>query len=241
MSYYHPLSKKPYHVLAKPGDIAERVIVSGDPNRVEKASTMLENKRVVNTYRGFLVITGEYKGKSITLATHGIGAPSAAIVFEELAMLGAKTIIRAGTCGALKREAGIGSIAIIEASAYTPGGTLGMYFPGIAFPAYSTPEVVIQLEKAAKELGIRYFRGMALSHDAFHMVERKAPEWGSLGIDVLEMESAVLFALGKLRGFKTGALALVVDNMSTGEELTHEKERLELLMVKTALEAIIAV
>ncbi|MGB9785660.1 MAG: purine-nucleoside phosphorylase [Infirmifilum uzonense] len=224
--------------MAKPGDIAERVVVSGDPQRVERASKLLENPRVVNTHRGYLVVTGKYKGTEVTLATHGIGAPSAAIVFEELVMLGAKVIIRAGTCGAIRKEAGLGTLAIIEASAYTPGGTLGMYFPGVSYPAYATPEVVLELENAAKRLNTPYFRGVALSHDAFHMVERKAHEWAQLGIDFLEMESAILYALARLRGFKAGAVALVVDNMSTGQELTENKTQLELSMIKTVLEAI---
>lgn len=240
MGYYHPLSKKPYHILARPGDIAERVVMSGDPQRVEKASSLLENPRIVNTHRGYLTITGTFRGREVTLATHGIGAPSAAIVIEELAMLGAKTIIRAGTCGALKKEAGLGTLAIIEASAYMPGGTIGSYFPGVSFPSYASPELVIELEKAAINMHMPYFRGIALSHDAFHMVERKARKWGSMGIDVLEMESAVLFALGKIRGFKAGAVALVVDNMATGQELVENREELELKMVKTALEALVA-
>ncbi|QOJ78479.1 purine-nucleoside phosphorylase [Infirmifilum lucidum] len=238
MGYYHPLSKRPYHILARPGDVAEKVVVSGDPQRVEKASRLLDNPRIVNKHRGFLTITGEYNGVRVTLATHGIGAPSAAIVFEELFMLGAREIIRAGTCGALRREAAAGTIVIIEASAYTPGGTLGSYFPGVSFPAYATPELVLSLERAAKRLGVKYLRGVALSHDAFHVVEKRAPEWGSLGIDVLEMESATLFALGRYRGFKTGALALVVDNMASGEELTEQREELELRMVQIALEAL---
>jgi len=240
MGYYHPLSKKPYHILAKPGDIARKVVVAGDPKRVEKAAQLLENPRVVNENRGFLTITGEYKGAQITLATHGIGAPSAAIVFEELYMLGAREIVRAGTCGSLKKELGVGTIVVIEASAYTYGGTLGSYFPGVSYPACASPELVLALEKAAEKLGVRHARGIALSHDAFHTVEKRAQEWGAMSVDVLEMESATLFALGRLRGFKSGALALVVDSMVTGEELSEGRDELELKMTQVALEALVA-
>ncbi len=90
MGYHHPLSKRPYHVLAKPGGIAEKTVVSGDPHCVEAASRPLDNPRIVNGHRGFPTINGGYNGVRVSLATHGIGAPSAATVFEELFMLGAR-------------------------------------------------------------------------------------------------------------------------------------------------------
>jgi len=71
-------------------------------------------------------------------------------------------------------------------------------------------------------------------------VEKRAQEWGAMGVDVLEMESATLFALGRFRGFKSGALALVVDNMVTGEELPGGRDELELKMTQVALEALVA-
>ncbi len=237
MEYKHPLSKKAYHILAKPEDIAPRVIAMGDPGRVEKSSRLLEKARVVNTHRGYLVVTGEYDSVAVTLATHGIGAPSAAIVFEELLMLGAKLIIRAGTCGALIPEAKVGTIFIPEAAAYEPGGTLGMYFGTTSYPAAATPEVIIELERAAKELNLNVMRGLSLSHDAFHRVEEYSRKWGKLGIGILEMECAILFTLSRLRGFRAGALALVVDNMVTGEELTENREKYEVDMVHAALKA----
>ncbi|RLE60042.1 MAG: nucleoside phosphorylase [Thermoprotei archaeon] len=241
MSLKHPLSKKVYHILANPEDIAERIVAMGDPGRVEKASKLLEDARVVNTHRGYLVVTGKYEGVPVTLATHGIGAPSAAIVFEELVMLGAKLIIRAGTCGALVPEAESGTVVIIEGAAYEKGGTLGMYFGNTAFPTCATPEVVIELEKAAKSLGLKYLRGLSLSHDAFHKVEEHSQRWAKLGITILEMEAAILYGLGRLRGFKTGGLALVVDNMVSGSELTEGREELEVKMVEAALKAAVNV
>jgi len=95
---------KPLHILAKPEDIAPRVITSGDPARVKQLASYLEDARLVNENRGFLVYTGKYKGVDVTVATHMIGAPSAAIVFEELIMLGAKLIVRFGTCGGFLPE-----------------------------------------------------------------------------------------------------------------------------------------
>jgi len=241
MSLYHPLSKKPYHILAKPGEVAPRVVAMGDPGRVRRASRLLGGAQVVNEHRGYLVITGKYNGVSVTLATHGIGAPSAAIVFEELIMLGAKAIVRAGTCGAIPKDIDVGTVFIAEGAAYEPGGTLGQYVGQTAFPAVPTPELVIELEKAAKELGLRTARGLTLSHDAFHRVEVHSRRWGKLGIGVLEMECAILFTIGRLKGLKTGGLMLVIDNISTGEELKEGREELEVKMVEAALRALTAV
>ncbi|MEM4005372.1 MAG: nucleoside phosphorylase, partial [Desulfurococcaceae archaeon] len=84
----------PIHIKASSEDIARNVITSGDPGRVDLLSTLLTDAKIVNTHRGLKTITGYYKNSRVTIATHGIGAPSAAIVFEELHQLGARRIIR---------------------------------------------------------------------------------------------------------------------------------------------------
>jgi len=104
----------PYHILAKPGEIAERVIAVGDPARVEQVSKLLSDCRPVNVNRGFLVYTGEYDGVRVSIACHGVGGPSSAIVFEELRMLGAKVIVRLGTTGGFLPEMEPGELVILE-------------------------------------------------------------------------------------------------------------------------------
>jgi len=94
----------PHIVSAKPEDISKNVIAVGDPGRVELLATLLENPKVVNKHRGLIVVTGYYKNAKVTIATHGMGCPSANIVFEELGILGAKRIVRLGTSGRFTRE-----------------------------------------------------------------------------------------------------------------------------------------
>ncbi|MEM1710468.1 MAG: nucleoside phosphorylase, partial [Sulfolobales archaeon] len=102
----------PVIIRAKKGEVAERVVVGGDPARIEQLASLLEKPKLVNSNRGLLVYTGSYEGVPVTVATHGIGGPSSAIVVEELVMLGAKVIVRFGTCGAMVKGLGIGDIVI---------------------------------------------------------------------------------------------------------------------------------
>ncbi len=90
----------PIHLRVSPGDIAERVVIVGDPERARQLSGLLVGARLVNENRGLMTYTGRYNGIDITVATHGIGAPSAAIVIEELISMGARLIVRLGTTGA---------------------------------------------------------------------------------------------------------------------------------------------
>src|SRR5438132_12629480 len=99
---------QPVHLLMKQEDVSPAVITAGDPARVKQLANILKDARLVNENRGLLAYTGYYNGKKITVATQGIGGPASAIVFEELLMLGAKTIVRLGTCGAMVPGLNIG-------------------------------------------------------------------------------------------------------------------------------------
>jgi len=207
----------PIHVRAKPGEISERVIVVGDPARAKLITNYLDSVRLVNENRGLTIYTGFYRGVPVTIATHGIGAPSAAIVFEELKMLGAKVLIRLGTCGALVPELCLGDIVIPVGAAYPYGGSaLGMYTPGTCFPTTPHYEVINALINEVSRWGVRYFVGPVFSSDAFYAEDPELiMRLSSKGVIAIEMECAVLFALGVLRGFKAGSLLIVSNTLTT--------------------------
>jgi len=215
------LSGPPYHIKAKPEDIAARIIVAGDPARVEQVAGMLKDAKLVNTNRGFITYTGYYKDVPITVATHGIGAPSAAIVFEELVMLGAKAVVRLGTCGGLVEELRKGDIVVASGAAYpVGGGAVGMYVPDSCMPTAPHPEVTTALVNAAKENNVEFLLGPVISSDAFYAEDPEfVKKWSNRGIVAVEMECAMLFALGWMRKVKTGALLVVSDS------LVHEEEK----------------
>ncbi len=236
----------PIHIRANPGDVAEKAIIVGDPARARQLADLLVNARIVNENRGFITYTGEYEGVDVSIATHGVGAPSAAIVIEELISLGAKTIIRLGTAGALRREIGIGDVIIPTGSAYNYGGIYAQYLGGfISYPAIPDHTVLTVLVQSLVRAGIKPWIGPVYSSDAFYAEEDLVNVMGSRGILAVEMETAILFLLGLIRNVKTGAVLIVSNNLTEGRAgrfLTAGELRDVVLRVgKAVLEAITAI
>ncbi|ABL77470.1 purine-nucleoside phosphorylase [Thermofilum pendens] len=235
---------KPLHILAKPEDIAPRVIASGDPARVKQLSSYLDNPRLVNENRGFLVYTGTYKGVPVTVATHMIGAPSAAIVFEELIMLGAKLIVRFGTCGGFLPEMRVGDFVIATGASYSGGGTMNTYSPGECMAAVPDYDVLSALVESASRHGLKYFLGPVVSSDNFYSGIEYLNRWINRGMIAVDMEAATLFVVGRLRRVKTGASFVVSDvigeaykKMATAEELREAVDKAS----RAVLDAVISV
>jgi 5'-methylthioadenosine phosphorylase len=235
---------KPLHILAKPEDIAPRVIASGDPARVKQLAGYLEGARLVNENRGFLVYTGKYKGVDVTVATHMIGAPSAAIVFEELIMLGAKLIVRFGTCGGFLPEMRVGDFVIATGASYSGGGTMNTYSPGECMAAVPDYEVLKALVDSASRLGLAFHLGPVISSDNFYSGLEYLNRWIARGMIAVDMEAATLFLVGRHRRIKTGASFVVSDvighayeKMATAEELREAVDRAS----RAVLDAVVSV
>jgi 5'-methylthioadenosine phosphorylase len=235
----------PIHIKAKRGEVAERVIVAGDPARVEHVAKMLENPRLVNTNRGFLVYTGLYRGVPVSVAMHGVGHPSSMLVLEELAMLGARVVVRFGTCGAMVKGLRIGDVVIPTAAAYHPGGAFYQYLrESVCMATAPHFEVLKAVVEEVQKAGINYVIGPIVSSDAFYAEDPEfVKKWTSRGIIAVEMECAGLFMLGAMRGLKTGAVLMVSDSLveelgfATAEELKAYVERVG----RVILEAIVKI
>ncbi len=235
----------PIHIKAKKGEVAERVIVAGDPARVEQVASMLSDVRLVNKNRGLLVYTGKYRDVPISVAVHGVGHPSSMLVFEELVMLGAKIIIRFGTCGAMVKGLKIGDIVIPTAAAYHPGGAFYQYLrDDVCMACAPNFEVLKTLVEETIKAGVNYVVGPIVSSDAFYAEDPEfVKRWTSRGIVAVEMECAGLFMLGAMRNVKTGALLMVSDSLveemgfASAEELREYVDR----AAKIVLEAILKV
>ena len=110
---YESMARVPIHLRAEPGDYAEACLLPGDPLRAKYiAETFFSEPREVNGERGMLGFTGTFNGRPVSVQASGMGCPSAAIVIEELAMLGVKRIVRVGTCGGLQPDMKLGELIV---------------------------------------------------------------------------------------------------------------------------------
>jgi DeoD family purine-nucleoside phosphorylase len=187
------------HLHAEPGDYASLVLLPGDPNRATRVAEMLDGgldqTRLVNDHRKLMGYTGTWKGRPVSVQTSGIGTPSLAIVTEELLRLGARSLIRIGTCGAI--GAGIRTGHIIVATSATPlDGTTREFVGGD--PLAPTPdfELTRALVDTARARGVQAWVGPIASIDVFtpyHPDPNLSAKWRARGVIAFEMESSALF------------------------------------------------
>jgi DeoD family purine-nucleoside phosphorylase len=211
----------PIHVRAEPGDYAEACLLPGDPLRAKYiAETYLDDPVLRNEERGLLGYTGTFKGKPVSVQATGMGCPSAAIVFEELVMLGVKRFLRVGTCGGLQGSLKLGDL-IVAVSAL-PADQTAVHLVNEQHVPTSDWELVHAAVHSAKELGKPVQVGPIVSSDLFYNPDRQQYErWSKRGILAVEMEAAVLFTLGALREVQAGCVLTVSDTVYPGDELVR--------------------
>ncbi len=158
--------QRQYHLQVEPGEVGGYVLLPGDPGRCARIAERLDGARQVAANREFTTYTGSLGGAAVSVTSTGIGGPSTAIAVEELIKLGATTLVRVGTCGALDPELGLGDIVVAHAAARGEG-TSAHYAPA-GFPAVADLEVVVALREAAEAAGHRCRVGVVLSNDAFY-------------------------------------------------------------------------
>ncbi|MFW9957387.1 MAG: nucleoside phosphorylase [Candidatus Odinarchaeota archaeon] len=216
--------RKQYHLEVKEGDVAKTVLLPGDPQRVERISSLWDSFREVAIHRQFVTHTGKYRGADISACSTGIGGPGMAIVVEELANVKVDSFIRVGSCATLKKEIEIGDL-IISTAAVRLDGTSKQYVR-MEYPASSSHETILALIEAAENLGFTYHLGISASTDSFYLGQSR-PGYGGFfqsfsttliedlqraNVTNFEMEAATLFTLGNIYGFRTGAVCAVYAN-----------------------------
>lgn len=222
------------HLQCSKNDIAPVVLLPGDPARaVYIGKKYLKKSRFIAQNREFNTVTGYYKNIKITVTSTGIGCPSTAIATEELINLGAKVLIRVGTCGGgLKKEIKPGSI-IIPTASIRAEGTTKEYLPD-QFPAVADINVAAALINSAKKQNFKYFVGINRTHDAFYGQSQNLKNWGVPYLDPRmrsweyplissEMEAAALFLIALMRGVKAGAVLAVNANPEPLKEIVEGK------------------
>jgi len=202
----------PIHVRAEPGDYAEACLLPGDPLRAKYiAETYLDDAVQRNAERGMLGYTGEFEGRPVSVQATGMGCPSAAIVIEELVQLGVKRMLRVGTCGGLQPDLALGDL-IVALSAIPADATARHLVGTDQHVPTASWELVHGAVHVAKDVGQSMRLGPVVSSDLFYNPDGGQYErWSSRGVLAVEMEAAVLFTLGALRGFAAGCLLTVSD------------------------------
>jgi purine-nucleoside phosphorylase len=200
------------HIHAEPGEVAEVVLLPGDPNRARRiADEFFETPHLYNDHRGLLGFTGRYRGLRVSVQTTGMGCPSLAIVTEELIRLGAKTLVRVGTSGIIADAVAPGDLIVASASVANDG-TTRQYLGGEAYTPVADFAVTRALVDAGVALGTPPHVGLIQTEDAFYATTpADVPRLKGRGVLAIEMEASALFLIAQLRGVRAGT-ALVASN-----------------------------
>jgi purine-nucleoside phosphorylase len=230
------------HIGAKEGEIAETVLLSGDPLRAKfVAENMLKDAFCYTTVRNMLGYTGEYNGQRVSVQGTGMGQPSLAIYANELIdSYHVKNLIRIGTCGAIIPEINLGEV-IIAQGASTDANSNKMLFKGLDYAPLADFTLLYKAYEMAGELGIKARVGNVFSTDLFYY--KNDPDrwtvWKDHGILCTDMETSSLYTLATGAGVKALSILTVSDNIITGTvSSTKDREQGFAEMVKVALSII---
>lgn len=231
------------HIKCEKKDISEKIILVGNPDRAKRINDeFLKDGKLVNQNRGLLVYTGYYKDLRVTVATTGMGAPSLAIVLEELIRLGGKIFIRVGSAGGINPEIDVGDIVIATGS-IRDDGTSPKYLP-IEFPGVPDFDLTSLLIKKAEENLKKFYYGVVLSSDGFYegYDEKIMKIFVESGVQAVEMESGAVFIISQRRLTKSAGIFVIDGNVTLGKMKEKGKEDLfkegENSAIKIALETI---
>ena len=226
------------HIGAKKGEIAETVLLPGDPLRAKYiAENYLSNAVCHNTVRNMFGFTGNYKGQRVSVQGTGMGGPSASIYIHELINdFGAKQLIRIGTAGSYQPDIQIRDIVVaLSASTNASGNTAR--FNGADFAPCPDFELLKRALEAAKEKNISIKAGNILSSDTFYTDEPDEwKKWAAYGILAVEMETSALYTIAAKFRVKALSLLTISDSLVTGESCSsEERERTFNQMTEIAL------
>lgn len=230
------------HIGAKKGDIAETVLLPGDPLRAKWiAETFLEDVVCYNEVRGMYGYTGTYKGRRVSVQGTGMGVPSISIYVNELIRdYGVKNLIRVGTAGSYREDIKIRDV-ILAMSSSTTSGINRLRFDGADYAPTADFELLMRAAEAAKVKGIKIKGGNVLTVDEFYGDNFEVyKKWANFGVLCVEMETAALYTIAAKYNAKALTILTISDSLVTGEETTSLERQTTLKdMVEIALESVV--
>jgi purine-nucleoside phosphorylase len=227
------------HNEAKPGDIADAVLLPGDPKRAAAiAERFLDDAQCYNEVRNMLGFTGTYRGRRISVQGTGMGMPSIAIYATELfRFYGVTTAIRVGSCGALNDAVALRDL-VIALAAHTDSAMIERRFKGITYAPAADFGLAVEAWRLARERGITAHVGTILSTDTFYDSDPEVIDALTRhGVLAVEMESAGLYTIAAAHRARALCVSTVSDHIPRGEAISSgERETGFFAMAELALD-----
>jgi uridine phosphorylase len=246
-----PAGERQYHIGLGPGELAEYILLPGDPDRTERIASRFESIELEHRHREFVSATGQFKGRRVSVVSTGIGTDNVEIVVAEiLAITDRPTFIRVGSCGALQPEMALGDLVITSGAVRLESTT--SFFVHDGYPAIADYEAVAALVEAAERLGHRYHVGVTATAPGFFGAQGRpipqlpirypdlAEEMARQRVMNFEMEASALLVLATLARCRAGVVCAVYANRTTGDFVTGDlKDAAEAACVETGLESLL--
>jgi uridine phosphorylase len=246
-----PAGERQYHIGLGPDELAEYILLPGDPDRTSRIASRFESIELEHRHREFSSATGRFRGRRVSVVSTGIGTDNVEIVVAEiLAITERPTFIRVGSCGALQPEIGLGDLIVSSGAVRLESTT--SYFVHDGYPAIADYEAVAALVEAAERLGHRYHVGVTATAPGFFGAQgRPIPQlpirYPDLAEDMarqrvlnFEMEASALLVLATLAQCRAGVVCAVYADRTTGEFVSGaQKDAAEAACVETGLESLL--
>jgi uridine phosphorylase len=245
-----PDTDRQYHIDLAPGEVADYILLPGDPDRTARIAARLDEVELERRHREFASVTGTYRGRRMSVISTGIGTDNVEIVVAEiLAITTQPTFIRVGSCGVLRDEIELGDLVITSGAVRLESTT--KYFVHEGYPAVAHYQAVAALVEAAHTLGHRAHVGITATAPGFYGAQGRpipqlpirfpelADEMTRQGVVNFEMEASALLVLAGLAGCRAGVVCTAYAQRVSGAFVQGEqKERAEAACIETGLEAL---
>lgn len=246
-----PQGERQYHIDLAPGELADYILLPGDPDRTARIMPLLSNVEVERRHREFASVTGTYKGLRVSVVSTGIGTDNVEIAMAEiLALTQRPTLIRIGSCGVLREDIALGDLVITSGAVRLEATT--SYFVHDGYPAVADYAAVAALVEAAHRLGHPAHVGLTATAPGFYgaqgrPIPRLPIRYPDLAADMaaqrvinFEMEASALLVLATLAGCRAGVVCAAFAQRTSGAFVSgKQKERGERACIETGLEALL--
>jgi uridine phosphorylase len=246
-----PTGERQYHIGLGPGELAEYILLPGDPDRTSRIATRLDDVELERRHREFASVTGTYRGTRVSVVSTGIGTDTVEItVAEILAITERPTFVRVGSCGTLQPEVALGDLIVSTGAVRLESTT--SFFVHDGYPAVADNEAVLALIEAAEQLGHRTHVGLTATAPGFFGAQGRpipqlpirypdlAEEMARQRVMNFEMEASALLVLATLARCRAGVVCAVYAQRTTGAFIEGEaKDAAEAACVETGLEALL--